>query len=156
MVSATQKLIRWLSGFSDIRNIFIYISKDDEPDTSDMINYLFKNHYNVIVPRCAKGFSLLPVRIMSIKELKKGRYGIMEPVSDTIFPKEKIDLYIVPGTEFDIAGNRKGRGKGYFDRFLADVKGKKTIIGLSKRSGFFKKIRTRAWDVPVDIVFVDD
>ncbi len=34
-------------------------------------------------------------------------------------PLINIDLVIVPGMGFDLQGNRIGRGRGFYDRFLA-------------------------------------
>jgi len=28
-------------------------------------------------------------------------------------------MFLVPGTKFNVTGERKGHGKGYYDRFLA-------------------------------------
>ena len=51
-----------------------------------------------------------------------------QPVSCKPVPPEVIDLFVVPGIAFDYEGNRLGRGKGYYDRYLSDVN--KPIIGL--------------------------
>ena len=62
------------------------------------------------------------------ENLKKGAFGILEPVSLDLVPPANIDLFIVPGVAFDYACNRLGRGKGYYDRYLSDID--KSVIGL--------------------------
>ena len=62
------------------------------------------------------------------ENLKKGALGIAGPVSGDIIPPENIDLFVVPGIAFDHTCNRLGRGKGYYDRYLASIN--KPIIGL--------------------------
>ena len=62
------------------------------------------------------------------ENLKKGVFGIAEPVSDDLIPPDNIDLFVVPGIAFDHACNRLGRGKGYYDRYLAAVN--KPVVGL--------------------------
>jgi 5-formyltetrahydrofolate cyclo-ligase len=55
----------------------------------------------------------------SLEELKKGRFGIPEPVA----PEWKgcIDVIIVPALAFSPTKHRLGYGKGYYDGFLKKV-----------------------------------
>ena len=115
----------------DKKVIFIFISKKDEVETRLIINELFVQGKTIIVPITEEKTGTLRLcEISSLEDLIVGVYGIDEPKKQKGFLKEDVDIFLVPGTAFDKAGNRKGRGKGYFDRFLADVKGKKPIVGL--------------------------
>ncbi|MDR1407092.1 MAG: 5-formyltetrahydrofolate cyclo-ligase [Tannerella sp.] len=60
--------------------------------------------------------------------LKTGAFGIMEPAADEETSTCNIDLAIIPGIAFDRRLNRLGRGKGFYDRFLAPFC--KPVMGL--------------------------
>ncbi len=131
--------------------IFIYVSKPNEPNTHEIIKTLLKEK-TVIVPKIAKN-EIIPIKLSSFSDLKKGKFEILEPIKNEKFPKEKIEIFIIPGVNFDLSGNRKGHGFGYFDRFLKNVKEKK--IGLCFKSQI-TNLSPKPWDVPMDEVIIAD
>ena len=55
------------------------------------------------------------------KSMCEGDFHIMEPEGPVFTDYASIDIAVVPGMSFDTEGNRLGRGKGYYDRFLGKV-----------------------------------
>ena len=51
--------------------------------------------------------------------LAEGSFGISEPQGGEPCRAEEIDLMIVPGVAFTASGDRLGRGKGYYDKYLS-------------------------------------
>ena len=133
--------------------IFIFVSKDDEVETRFIIDELLELGKTVVVPVTETRKNTMRIsRLVSLEDVAVGAYGICEPTKEIEFPKEDIEIFFVPGTAFDRAGNRKGRGKGYFDRFLADIKGKKSIIGLCYKDQIVDKLIPNSWDIPADTI----
>jgi 5-formyltetrahydrofolate cyclo-ligase len=52
--------------------------------------------------------------------LRAGKFKIMEPTGLAIIPSD-LDLILIPALAVDVLGNRLGKGKGFYDRWLVDV-----------------------------------
>ena len=61
---------------------------------------------------------------------------VREPIAGTPMPVDLIDMVIVPGVGFTPAGQRIGRGMGFYDRFLAQPE----FIGVSCGLAFEEQI----------------
>jgi 5-formyltetrahydrofolate cyclo-ligase len=84
-------------------------------------------------------------------EIVPGQFLVREPKSSCAkIPPDKIDLALAPGVAFDLSGNRLGRGRGFFDRLLAEVRGVKCGIAFEKQ--IVEKIPAAAHDVRVDFI----
>lgn len=141
------KVIKRCSGH---KNIFIFVSKEDEVNTHKIIQKLLGNQKKIYVPVCTKINEMKCCQLKNFDELELRKFGILEPQNHNFISKFDIDIFFVPGTKFDTSGNRQGRGCGYFDIFLEDIKGKIPIIGLCHKSQVIDKIKPNQWDIPVD------
>jgi 5-formyltetrahydrofolate cyclo-ligase len=67
-------------------------------------------------------------------DMEIGCYGIREPKAgcDSISLK-RLDFVLVPGVAFDLHGRRLGRGKGFYDRLLATVRGKTCGVAFDEQ-----------------------
>ena len=84
--------------------------------------------------------------------LKKGKFGIMEPTGE-YYTIGSNDLMIVPAVAYDRDGYRLGRGKGFYDRFLADKKIK--TIGVVSKLRIVSDVFREANDIKVDFIITD-
>ena len=92
----------------------------------------------------------LMAEITAETEFITGHYGIQEPASTDLTPVEDIDLMAVPGVMFDPAGNRLGRGGGYYDRLLEKFSGISAAVAFDFQ--IIDAIPVDPHDIPVDFL----
>jgi 5-formyltetrahydrofolate cyclo-ligase len=77
----------------------------------------------------------------------------MEPVGEEMPADKVLDVVLVPGMAFDSEGNRLGRGKGYYDRFLKLLTNPRPkLIGVCFDFQKVDMVPTEPTDVKVDVV----
>ena len=60
---------------------------------------------------------------------------------------------MVPAIAYDRNGNRVGRGKGYYDRLLADTRALKVGVGYDFQ--LVDEVDAETHDIPVDMVITE-
>lgn len=101
--------------------IHTYVSFRSEVDTRFIIYHSLVDGKKVLCP-ITNGEDLLFGEIKSFNDLVKGPYGILEPSKPINLDPERIDIIIVPGISFDLKGFRLGYGKGFYDRFIKNLR----------------------------------
>ena len=98
--------------------LLLYYSLPDEPYTHTLIRHLAMQGKRILLPVVTSENTMILREYNGKQSLRKGHLGIMEPIGNEFTAYEEIDAAVVPGVAFDTYGNRLGRGKGYYDRFL--------------------------------------
>lgn len=83
-------------------------------------------------------------------ELHRGAFGICEPAENSPASGISFDLILVPGLAFDRKGARLGRGRGYYDRFLATATGLR--VGVCQDFQIVDSVPCEAHDLTMDFV----
>jgi len=138
--------------FKKAKKILFYVSFEGEVNTEGMIKKALKLGKIIAVPVCTKNRMIKPCLLKENAKLIRGPYGTREPVGQRCLDSKSIDLVIVPGLAFDAWGNRLGRGKGYYDRFLKRLPDTATSIGLAFSFQILPGIPTTKHDVAVNRV----
>lgn len=138
MEEADKKIIENLISreeYKKAKNIFTYIGKFPEIDTSIFIKKAWEDGKNIAIPYCEDDKNMVATIIKSFDDLKEGTFGILEadPKKSIIMKKEKIDLVIVPCATSDRKGNRLGFGRGYYDRFLENIEADEILLIREKQ-----------------------
>ena len=101
--------------------ILLYSALPDEVPTQSLMDDLVAQGKTVVLPRVVSDTDMELRRYTGQQDLQTGAYGILEPTGELFTDYDAIDVAIIPGMAFDAEGHRLGRGKGYYDRFLARV-----------------------------------
>ena len=113
-------------------HIFIPIENKREPDTWPIIDRIRREfpHVRISVPKIVDG-TLENIYFEGLHQLKKNKWGVLEPQQGVPTPTEKIDMVVVPLLAFDMQGNRVGYGKGFYDKLLGACRTDCKKVGLS-------------------------
>lgn len=132
--------------FKSAKTILLFHSLPDEVCTHELIEkYASKKKILLPVIDGEKWY------IREYKgDLKTGEYNIQEPTGGNYYDYGSIDLVVVPGVCFDKDKGRVGRGKGYYDRILKEIKAFK--IGICFDCQLLSKVPADEWDVKMDQV----
>lgn len=100
--------------FIEAEVVMLYSSLPDEVQTHDFLAK-WRDEKKIILPTVV-GDDIVPVELSKETDFAIGDFNILEPQNEPY--NGGYDLIVVPGVAFDRKGNRIGRGKGYYDRFL--------------------------------------
>lgn len=127
--------------------ILMYHSLPDELSTHAFLRK-WGNKKHFFLPRVnGVNLDILPY---NESRLELGSFHIEEPTGEDFADPEEIELIVVPAVAYDNAGNRLGRGKGFYDRLLSTTKA--TKIGVGYDFQLVESIPAEEHDIPVDIV----
>ena len=139
-----------------VETIVAYYSLPDEVDTHGFIDWLIAEGKTVYLPKVISDEDMVLCRYTGAESLCEGAFGIMEPVGEEMPADKVIDVVLVPGMAFDGEGNRLGRGKGYYDRFLAKCPAHTLRILVAFDAQALPEIVTDENDVPVHLIVTED
>lgn len=138
--------------------IMVFLSLPAEIDTSPLVLRAWQDRKRILAPKVSwSQRRMTPVEIRSLADdLAVSQEGIREPVSGIPFPVAMVDLVIVPGLGFDEFGRRLGRGRGFYDRFLAHPELCGTHCGLAFESQMTSTVPVGPLDRGVGMLVTDE
>lgn len=144
------------SEWKNAKEVLLYAAMADELSLQALFQNAFDTNKRIWLP-------VVDGDVLIIREYLEGKtsvsegFHIEEPTDEAplLMPEEynRLDLAIIPGRAFTISGDRLGRGKGYYDRFLTQYQG--TTIGVCFKCQILDSIPVDPWDKKLDLVFVE-
>ncbi len=136
-----------LPEWTEARVVALYSALPGEVDLSDLVlNAVGKTLlWPVVVGRGD------PLEFRAAPPTTPGIFGNLEPASDARrVDASDVDLVVIPGLAFDMAGRRLGQGGGFYDRTLAHTDA--TRLAVCFREQVVHEVPTEALDLSVDLV----
>ncbi len=165
-----QKQFLSLDVYAACGTVLAFVSIASEPDSAPLIIQALGDGKVVAVPRVMgpdmRFFRINP-EVSLDSQLFPGVFGIREPdesAEPALLSGLQGDvLVMVPGLAFSADGKRLGKGGGYYDRFLAELRAEFSKVGTSRvtAAGYCFDFQIRQdipvgdMDMPVDYVITD-
>ena len=152
--TAITKAVLNSPAFNAAESIFVYVSTENEPDTSAVISEALKTGKRVFVPKCLRKGIMIPVEITVDTVFESGYMGISEPKEyDINTGVTEIDLSLIPCLSANGKGERLGHGAGFYDRFLSDIKTVKMCLCFD--DALSPDIPTDSHDIKMDFIVTE-
>lgn len=122
---ACAALAKWLLERPALRTVAIYSALPGEVDLTALRRRL--PQLNWVYPK-VRGHHLT---FHPGDQLHPGAHGILEPAEGSPeVPLHQIDAFLCPGLAFERSGHRLGRGRGFYDRLLAQARPDALKVGV--------------------------
>ena len=144
----SEQILRKLAAhprFLAAERVMLYASLPDEVQTLAFIEE-WRHRKTVILPTVV-GDDIIPVELADDTPFAEGDFHIPEPQNHPY--TGTFDLIVVPGMAFDKEGHRLGRGRGYYDHFLAQHPQTPTL-GLCFDFQLVPHVPSEPHDHPID------
>lgn len=153
MADASEKIraqIPCLPRWREARTVAAYAPLPGEPDLRPLD---WADAMRLLLPRI-EGDNLVFHHVTRPADLRPGAFGVPEPdpASCPVADASVADIIIVPGLGFTVGGARIGRGRGYYDRFLASLPPRVLRVGVCFREQIVAELPREPHDEAVDIV----
>lgn len=137
--------------------VMVFLSLPAEVDTTPLVLQAWRDRKRVLAPKVSwEQRRMLPIQINSLSDdLSESALGIREPADGVPIPLANIDMVIVPGIGFDLRGNRLGRGRGFYDRFLAHRDWAGVACGLALEEQVLEQVPVSEHDKPIQMLVTD-
>ncbi len=137
--------------------VAVYLSADTEPATLELVAWLASVRVRVLLP-------VLSPHVVDDRpgepdwapyagtdRLREAPFGLVEPDTDPVGAAalRDVQVVLVPALAATTAGDRLGRGGGWYDRALLHSHARTRIWALLNDDEVMEVVPAQGWDVPV-------
>jgi 5-formyltetrahydrofolate cyclo-ligase len=149
--------LKRLSEFKRAEMIHCYVSMNErrEVNTHSLIKELLESSKKIAAPVTQlKTGALKHIQLNDFDELQPNKWHVLEPVGCKEIAIEKLELVIVPMAGGDHHRNRIGYGKGFYDRFLQNVRC--PSVGLLFEQCLVEKLPVEPFDIQLTKIITEE
>ena len=144
--------------FKNAQMVMLFMSMPTEIETSPLALRAWQEGKSIAVPRV--DWESKRMDPLEIRSLESGMQivgpGLRQPIDGKVVPLALIDMVVIPGLAFDRQGFRVGRGRGFYDRFLAQQEFEGVRCALCYHEQLLEdEIPREPHDIPMDLIVTD-
>ncbi|MSR29403.1 MAG: 5-formyltetrahydrofolate cyclo-ligase [Phycisphaerales bacterium] len=146
------------TSFANASTVMLYMPMRSEVDVIAVALEAFRLGKVVCLPRVDPGrdtMNAIATTTFDNDSMRPDAMGVRSPEDGPRVPDASIDLVVVPGVAFDLAGKRLGRGGGFYDRFLSHLPTSTATIGVCFDWQIVDSIPADHRDMSVQAVITD-
>lgn len=143
------------SSYGGARTVLAYLAFGEEVDLDPLLAMWIDEGRTVAIPRMDwDANTMTPIRLDALTDVEMRRFGVREPAGSDVVAIEEIELALIPGMGFDDHGGRLGRGGGFYDRFLSELRrvSGAALVGLAFDEQIVPNVPIEEHDVTIDAV----
>lgn len=154
--SAEAKFVK-LPEYKEADLVMCYVSTKEEADTWWLLQKVLQDDKILVVPR-VNGDMMEFYILNDLNQLQPGKFGIFEPSlnCERFIPRGN-ELMAVPGMNFDENCNRKGHGRGYYDKYFAKYGADEFYkVALATETQIVPHLENvQPHDIPMDVILTE-
>ncbi len=144
--------------YREAASVAVYCDFKGEVETGMILEDVLKGEKLLALPRINRpGYTLSFLPVCSTDTLEVNRDGFREPAegSGKELDVKEIDLFVLPGVAYDMAGNRLGMGKGCYDKALENI-GREKMVALAYEFQVIETVPAERHDARVGWIVTEE
>ena len=145
------------SEWKESNKVFLFISFRNEVITDSIIEHGRIDKKKIYAPLISKkNMEFFRIDNIGRQQLIRNSYGILEPpTTQPLGEPTKSSIIVTPGLGFTTKGDRLGRGRGYYDKYLASYS-EAITVGVAFNIQLYPEIPTDSWDRQLDYIVTEE
>ena len=144
--------------FQEADIIFFYYPLGKEVDLLSAVQTALDMGKVVAFPK-TEGDVIRFYPVESLEDFQEGCFRVQEPKSQRCFTQKELQgkklVIVTPGVAFDEKKNRMGYGRGYYDKYSAELP-QATKVGVAYEIQILKELPVEKYDIPMDYLVTEE